>query len=165
LARRDGADSWCRLAILSSVNSRAGEVFRLLAEDREFRTSGHGPAMLGTLATLIGSASRKSELATLVQTLDALPESENALLRVLVRNLVAKLPLSGREQLAGAGGGKVGAVLADLLRDALKTAPDEKRPAADRVSAIRMFRLVAFTDVKKLIPQLLNVRQPQQVQA
>src|SRR5262249_48248146 len=30
LAGRDGADSWCRLALLSSVNSRAGKVFRLL---------------------------------------------------------------------------------------------------------------------------------------
>jgi putative membrane-bound dehydrogenase-like protein len=165
LARRDGADSWCRLAILSSVNARAGDVFRLLAEDKEFRTSGHGRAMLGTLATLIGSANRKSELATLVQTLDALPESETSLLRDLVRSLIAKLPISGREQLAGAGGGKAGAVFADLLHDALKTAPDEKRPVGDRVSAIRMFRLVAFTDVKSLIPQLLNVRQPQQVQA
>jgi HEAT repeat protein len=165
LARRDGADSWCRLAILSSVNARAGDVFQLLAEDKEFRTSAHGRAMLGTLATLIGSANRKNQMAALVQTFDALPENENALLRDIVRNLVAKLPASGCDQLSGPGGGKVGAILAELLREALKTAPDEKRSVADRVAAIRMFRLVAFPDAKKLIPQLLNVQQPQQVQA
>jgi putative membrane-bound dehydrogenase-like protein len=165
LARRDGADPWCRLAILSSVNSRAGDVFRLLAEDKGFRMSGPGRAMLGTLATFIGSANRKSEMATLVQTLDALPESENGLLRDLVRSLIAKLPVFGREQLAGAWGGKVGAVLAELLREALKTAPDEKSPVADRVAAVRMLRLVAFPEVNNLIPQLLNVRQPQPVQA
>src|SRR5262249_37466941 len=125
-ARRDGADPWCRLAILSSVNSRASEVFRLLAEDKDFRTSTHGRAMLGSLATLIGRANRKKEMAAFVQTLNALPEGENSLLRDLVRNLVAKLPASGRSRLAGAEGGKAGAVLADLLRDALKIAPDEK---------------------------------------
>jgi putative membrane-bound dehydrogenase-like protein len=165
LARRDGADSWCRLAILSSVNTRAGEVFRLLAEDKDFRISGSGRAMLGTLATLIGSANRKNELAAFAQTLDTLPESENALLRDLVRNLVAKLPASGRDQLAGADGGKAGSVLSELLRDALKIAPDEKRPGADRVAAIRLLRLVAFADIKDLSAQLLNFRQPALVQA
>jgi putative heme-binding domain-containing protein len=165
LARRDGADSWCRLAILSSVNSRASDVFRLLTQDKEFRTSAHGRTMLGTLATLIGSANRKSEMATLVQTLDALPETENGLRRGLVHSLIARLPASGREQLAGDSGGKVGAVLADLLRDALKTAPDEKCPVAARVAAIHMLRLVAFADVKEQVPRLLNVHQPQQVQA
>src|SRR5262249_8950880 len=53
LARRDGGDSWFRLAVLSSVNSRAGEVFRLLIENKDFRASGHGRELLGTLATLI----------------------------------------------------------------------------------------------------------------
>src|SRR5262245_13466880 len=30
LARRDGTDPWCRLAVLSSVDTRGGEVFRIL---------------------------------------------------------------------------------------------------------------------------------------
>jgi putative membrane-bound dehydrogenase-like protein len=164
LAKRDGADSWCRLAILSSVNTRAGEVLRLLVEDRDFRSSRNRREMLGTTARLIGSANRKSEMAAVVQALNALPESENALLRDLVRNLVAKLPASGRDQLAQSGG-KAGTILADLLREALKTAPDDKRRVADRVAAVRMLRLVAFADVKALTPQLLSFRQPQVVQA
>src|SRR5262249_46807456 len=98
-------------------------------------------------------------------TLNALPESENALIQDLVRSLLVKLPASGRGQFTGAEGGKVGAVLADLLRDALETAPDEKRPVADRVAATRMLRLVAFADVKSIPPQPLNFRQPQLVQA
>jgi putative heme-binding domain-containing protein len=165
LARRDGADSWCRLAVLSSVNGRAGEVFRLLVADRNFRASGHGRALLGTLATLVGSANRASEMAALVEGLNALPERENALLRDLVRDLVAKLPASGRGALAGPGGGKAGAALADLLRDALKAAPDERRPVADRVAAIHTLAQAAFADVKGLAPQLLSFRQPQPVQA
>jgi putative membrane-bound dehydrogenase-like protein len=164
LARRDGADSWCRLAILSSVNSRAGDVFRLLVENQDFRNSDHGRAMLGTLAKLIGSANGKSEIAALVHSLNSLPEGENALLRDLVRNLAAKLPASGLAQFAETGG-KAGVVLAELLREALKAAADEKRAVADRVAAIRMLRLVAFAEVKDRVPHLLNARQPQPVQA
>src|SRR5262245_35810445 len=120
LAGRDGADSWCRLAFLSSVNSRAGDVFRLLIANNDFRTARHGRETLGALATLIGSANRPSEVASFVQGLDALPDSEDPLVRDLVRCLAAKLPTSGREQLSGAGGGKAGAVLAELLAEALK---------------------------------------------
>jgi putative membrane-bound dehydrogenase-like protein len=170
LARRNGGDSWFRLAILSSVNGRAGEVFRLLIEDKDFRTSNPGRELLGALAALIASANRKNEMTALIQGLNALPESEQALLRDLVRHLVAKLPASGRGgrtdlSLSHAGGGKAEAVLADLLRDALKTAPDEKRAVADRVAAIRTLGLVAFADVKDLYPEFLNFRQPQPVQA
>jgi putative membrane-bound dehydrogenase-like protein len=165
LARRDGADSWCRLAILSSVSYRAGEVFRSLAEDKEFRSSASGRAMLSTMATLIGNTNRKNEMAVFVQSLDALPESESALFRDLVSSLAAKLPASSRGQISRAGSGKVGTILADLLRDALKTAPDEKRTVADRVAAIRMLHLVAFADIKDLFARLLNFRQPAVVQA
>ena len=158
LARRDGKDPWFRLAVLSSVDGRAADVFRLLIGENDFRASSHGRELLGTLATLIGSANRKNEIAGLLQALNALPESEKALRRDFLRNLVAKLPASARGQLAGA-------VLADLIGDALKTAPDEKRPVADRAAAVRTLRLAEFADVKDLFPDLLKSRQPQPVQA
>src|SRR5262249_22286120 len=113
----------------------------------------------------IGSANRKNEMAALVQALNTLPEEEHALLRDLVRNLVAKRQVSGRDSLAGVLGDKAGAVLAELLRDALKTAPDEKRPVAERVAATRTLGLAPSTDLRALFPRLLNVRQPQAVQA
>src|SRR5206468_5800773 len=62
LARRDGADSSFRLAVLSSVNGRAGTVVRLLLADLEFRAAPHGRILLLALAGLIGSASRGDEI-------------------------------------------------------------------------------------------------------
>jgi hypothetical protein len=90
--------------------------------------------------------------------------SEKALLGELVRNLVVKLPAPGLAWFTKVGG-KSGAVLAGLLRDARKTAPDGERPVAERVTAIRMLRVAEFTAVKDMAPQLLNFRQPQAVQA
>src|SRR5262249_3181243 len=104
-------------------------------------------------------------IAGLLQGLNALSESEQALGRDLVRKLAAKLPPAGRGQLTGTGSGKAGAVLADLLRDALKAAPDESRPEADRVGAIRALGLATFADVKAPVPALLPPRQPRAVQA
>ena len=103
LARRDGSDPWFRLAILSSVNGRAGEVFRLLIADQEFRASGHGRELLGDA----GDADRQREpqrtrSPALVQGIDALPEGEKALGRDLVRSLVAKLP-AGRPRASSPG--------------------------------------------------------------
>src|SRR5205085_2463074 len=151
--------------ILSSVNGRAGDVFRLLAEDKAVRTSSAGRELLARLATLIGAANRKNELTAFLQALNNLPESENALSRDLVRKLAAKLPASARRQLSGSDAGAAGNILADLVRDALKTAPDQKRPVAERVAAVHMLGLMSFADVKDILPGLLTFRQPQVVQS
>jgi putative membrane-bound dehydrogenase-like protein len=164
LARRDGGDSWFRLAMLSSVNGRAGEVFRMTLSDKELRAAAHGRQLLTALAAVIGSANRPDEIAALAQGLDALPTEQQALAKDIVRNLVAKLPAAGRAQLARHASGKIGAYLADLLRDALKTAPDGKRAVADRVAAVRMLGLSPFADNQDLFRDLLKSRQPQAVQ-
>jgi putative heme-binding domain-containing protein len=78
---------------------------------------------------------------------------------------VAKLPASGIARLDDAGMKNVRGVLADLLREAVKTAPDDERPVEDRVAAIRMLELAPFRDVEEFFPGLLHFRQPQSVQA
>src|SRR5262249_55721848 len=119
LARRDGGEAWARLAILSSVNGRAGAVFRLLLADKEFRAAPHGRELLRAVAAVIGGANRSDEVAALAQGIDALPEGEKTLTKEIVRSLVAKLPAAGRDPFARLAGGKAGAILAELLRDAL----------------------------------------------
>jgi putative heme-binding domain-containing protein len=165
LARRDGGDAWVRLAVLSSVNGRAAEVFRRLLADGEFRAAPHGRPFLLALAAVIGRTNRADEIAALARELDALPAGEQALTKEIVRSLVAKLPAAGREPFARLAGGKVGAVLADLLRDARQTAPDAKCPVAARVAAVRTLGLAPFADNQGLFRELLQSRQPQAVQA
>jgi putative membrane-bound dehydrogenase-like protein len=165
LARRDGSDRWFRLAILSSVNGRTGAVLRLLLADAECRAAAHGREMLAALAALIGSANRAEEIAAFAQGIEALPGDEQPLARELIYGLLTKLPLAARAKFAERFKGKAGAILVDLLHDALKTAPDEKRPIADRVAAIRMLSLAPFAAQQELFQALLRSRQPQPVQA
>jgi putative membrane-bound dehydrogenase-like protein len=164
LAVRDGSNSWVALAVLSSVRDRGGEVFHILSADQAFRGTAHGRALLGTLATQIGAANRPDEVAAVVRAVAELPAAEQALAREVVRGLVSKQPAAAREGLRGAAGGKAGAILADLLRDARRTADDDKREPAERAAAVRTLGLAPFAGVRDLFARLLEVRQPQPVQ-
>jgi putative membrane-bound dehydrogenase-like protein len=164
LAVQDGADSWFRLAILSSANERQGELFRLLIARRQFRTAVHGRTMLNDLAVQIGAAGRKNELAAVVKALNELPQGEKALAQSLVRGLVSKAAPSVREQFTGATSGKAGTILADLLRDARRIASDRKQKDADRAAAVRTLGLAPFAEVRDLLRTALQLRQPQPVQ-
>lgn len=165
LALRDGADSWFRLAILSSANGRQGEIFRRLMTQKEFRTATHGRTMLADLAMQVGAGGRKDALADVVKALDELPVGEALLAQALVRSLVSKATSGVRDQLAGAATGKAGAILADLLRDARRLCIDPDQKDADRAAAVRTLGLAPFAEVRDLFKTALQLRQPQPVQS
>jgi putative heme-binding domain-containing protein len=84
---------------------------------------------------------------------------------LLSRTGVKKLPANGREQFGRLAGGKAGTILAELLLDAQVIAPNANRDVADRVAAVRILELTSFIANKGLFQELLQVRQPQEVQA
>lgn len=163
LAVRDGADSWVRLAILSSTITRGGEVFRLLMVNQEVRGTVHGRALLTALATQIGAANRAVDVADVVKALDGLAESERTLAREIVRSLVSRQSAL-RDRLSGAEGGRAGVILADLLSEARRTVNDATQKPADRAAAVRTLGLASFADVRGLFAECLQLRQPQPVQ-
>jgi putative membrane-bound dehydrogenase-like protein len=165
LAVRDGADPWARLAILSSLYRRGGEVFGRLLSEKTFRGSRHGRELLTALATQIGAANHSGDVAAVVQALDTLPESERGLAQQIVRGLLSKQPAAARARLGAAAGGKAKALFEELLRDARAIAADAKRTPADRAGAVSTLGLAPFAEVRGLFPGLLTLRQPQPVQA
>jgi putative membrane-bound dehydrogenase-like protein len=165
LAVRDGADSWFRFAILCSCADHGGAVFGALAANRDFRGTAHGKALLAALAGQIGAANRTNDVAAVVKALDGLPDSEKALAQDVVRGLVSRQPAAGREKLSGAAGGRAGALLADLLREARRAAADDRRPPEERAAAVRTLGLAPFAEVREVLASCLTPRQPQPVQA
>lgn len=164
IALRDSKDRWLELAVLSSLNDGAGEVFALLARDSKYRKTAHGRKFLITLSRQIGAANRTNEVAAVVKALNGIPEKERPLSESLVQALVEKQKGKTREQLLAAAGGKAKDVLAGLLKNSITQASDEKLKTDQRVQAIRSLGLASFADVKKLFEKILELSQPLPVQ-
>jgi putative heme-binding domain-containing protein len=162
LARRDGSDSWFRLAILSSCRDRARGVFESLLGDKDYRVMAEGRPLLSALVSLMGSASRAAEVAAVCRTLNDLPASEQDLKRDLARTLFTTLP-QGRDDFALQAGPKE--LWDEVMNDALRVAPDTQRAVNDRVTAIRLLGLVPLAERENLFRDLMQSQQPQPVQA
>lgn len=165
IAVSDGTDSWFRLAVLSSLFEGSGDVFGAVATDQEFRTSAHGREFLIALAKQIGADNRKSDIAVVLKSLSDLPDAEKSLAESLVATLSEQLEGESRKEMLAAVGGKAGSVLQTLLDQAKATASDSTAPNAARVEAIRTLRLSEFVEVQKQLVELLDLRQPVEVQA
>ncbi len=166
LAAKDGADSWMQLAILSSIGQRRGEFLAALLADRDTRKLAHVRTLLGSVASQIGAANAKDDLALFIRQLDQLATNagDKSLAEELVKSLVSKQP-AARELLAGATGGKAAEILNAMIRDAQIAARDEKKSPADRAAAVRTLATANLAELKTLFAELLQSRQPQPVQA
>src|SRR4029079_16395496 len=141
ILRRDPADPWIRLAVLSSLNEGAGEVFASLAADKTWRASDDGRRLLYELARYLGRQDRREEISRLLVTLGSLSAEDEALAIAIVRGLgegLAKGPGGFQAQLAAIGDAKAQAILAGMLMTARVRAADEAQDRMQRVDAIRV---------------------------
>jgi putative heme-binding domain-containing protein len=152
-----------RLAILSSAAHCAGTVFQQLAGDAAFRSSPSGHAFLPALAGQT-AANRPADVDLVAKALEGPLGADQTLARAIVADLMGKMSTAAKARLAVTGGGRAGAILAELLADARLTAHDITKPARARAAAIRSLRLSDFDDVHELLAQLLASRQPADVQ-
>lgn len=162
LARRDAADTWLRLAILTAARDRAGEVFRRLLAEEKQRHSPGGKLLLTALAHQIGAAQRTEDLAAFTRALEQLPAQEKTLGQDLMQQVLSKLPPAERVKIQQTGKSKE--LFADLLASAKKIALDEKQSAAQRAAVIPTLGLAELAQVQGLFRDLLQVRQPALVQ-
>jgi putative membrane-bound dehydrogenase-like protein len=162
---RDAADSWMRMAVLSSAMNCAGEVFTRLAADAGFRASAHGRAFLTALVGQTGVAERPDDLAAVLASLDGPLAGEPALARGVVLALMDDDSPAARARLVGARGGRVRSILDGLLADARTTAVGDDKPLAARTAAVRALRFAELPDVEGPLTELLAPRQPAAVQA
>ncbi|HEV7222417.1 MAG TPA: PVC-type heme-binding CxxCH protein [Pirellulales bacterium] len=167
LARRDAGDRWMRLAIESSLAEGAGQVFAELAADAAFRGSPAGRLFLADLARQAGAANRESEIAAVLKALGGVPSKEQAAAAAIVRGLSEGLAQRGSplgKVLASDPQGKAAKVFAELLAAARKTAADAEQPPLARAEAVQTLSLGSFADGEQILTELLDSRQPQDVQ-
>jgi putative membrane-bound dehydrogenase-like protein len=159
LAARDGADTWMRLAVLSSVASCASTVFERLSKNDAVRASAHGRALLSALAEQIGAGGRAEDLVAILNLLDGpLANSEDVSRSVLIA-LLGKASPAAQRSLSQAGG-RAAAILAGTLAEARAGAADTSKPPAERAAALRLLRFAPFDSVQSLLAASLDARQP-----
>jgi HEAT repeat protein len=165
IAKRDAADGYVRIAVLSSLGEGAGEVLSLLLGDPEYRANKTAAELLGSLATQIGKQQRAEDVAETLKALAMLSKENSPLLAVIVQKLAAKEGSPLAEQIAAATGGKAEAVMHALLTRAASAAGNEAVPMPRRVSAVEQLRLAKFTDQRELLFTLLGPSVPADLQA
>lgn len=167
LARSDAGDRWMRLAIESSLAEGGGQVFVELASDEKFRGSSAGRVLLADLARQAGASNREAEIAAVLKALGSVPVKEQATAAAIVRGLSEGLAQRGSplsKVLASDPQGKAAKVFDDLLASARKTAADAEQTPVARAQAVQTLSLGAFADGKETLTELLDNRQPQDVQ-
>lgn len=165
IARRDGADAYVRVAVLSSLGQGAGDALADIASDASFRESQPGNELLGSLAAQIGKQRRDEDIAELLKTLPALSKEGAPALQTIVQRLAAREGTPLAQQVAAATGGKAEELMQSLRASAAKTAADESAPLKDRVAAALQLRLGRFADQRDLLGTLLTPTAPTDLQA
>ncbi len=167
IAKRDVADRWVRVAVLSSCLGRSGGLFALLAADADWRATTSGRALLEELAKLTGLENRSDQVAEVLRTLEGLGDEEKELAQAAVRGLSKGSADAGSPLLSslGSGGGsRAGELFAEMIEQAKQAAADSDQPLEKRVAAIRSLGLTSFDDVVDILADMLDSTQPQEVQ-
>lgn len=165
LVVNDGADPWMRLALLSSTLNTAGDVFLRLAVNKDSRSKSHVSRFLTTLAQQIGRAGQSRQIASVLKSLDQIPNSEASLKSAVVKAAVEKLTGKQRDQFLAAASGNAAAVLKQLLAGARQRAANADLPPDERVAAIRDLQLASWQDASGTLEGLMSLQQPPAVRS
>jgi putative membrane-bound dehydrogenase-like protein len=161
IARRDSADRWMRMAVMSSLASGAGEVFADAIDDESFRRSASGQQMLGDLLAQIAAEGGETEAARLLADVAALGGEDRGLFGALLRRMAGGNTGKVRSivQLAGAE-----ASFAELIDTARANATDAAADTSVRVSAIEVLPMARWDDVDDVWTELVDGEQPIELQ-
>jgi len=167
LLRRDGADSWFRVALQSSLGDGAAEVLRVILVDEKPASSIHAQEFLTSLASQIGRGNKQEEIATAVAAIDRLAGDSSDAAGLAKKLIVAMLgDGSGVTalELVKHSHGRVKAVVLHLLTDARTTALDQEKPPESRLEAISILGCGSFASEEAAFDELLAPQQPQPIQ-
>jgi putative membrane-bound dehydrogenase-like protein len=157
IIRRDAGDRWMRAAVLNSLKDGAGEIFRTLSVDSQFRNS-KGGEFLSQLVELIGTKNDSSEVKAVLDYLEKNAAADIAFL--LTRALGAGLQHTGHSLGRVDSEGK----LRRIFARAKATASDGAVSEQTRVQAIRLLAMSSFDEAGEVLASLLGPDRSEPVQ-
>jgi putative membrane-bound dehydrogenase-like protein len=167
IAQRDAGNRWIELAILSSSFGRAGQLFSQLAARTGWRKSDAAKRLLASLAEQAGLQDRRDQVVEVMAFLDVVPQQELPLAQSVVRGLsqgLAKSKSPLLAQLNARGESRAGELLALMIEQAKAIALDDAADQQQRAQAVRSLASASFNEAGSILGQLLDSRQPADVQ-
>jgi putative heme-binding domain-containing protein len=165
IARRDAADPWARLAVLSSSAARSHELFAAMLRNRE-PTSAELD-LLKQFAAVVGARNRLAEvepvLGRIADPTAPLPKGAREALLVAFGDGLLR---TGKTlySLNLAAGTPQRSLFDALVTDAGKTAVDPASPTHARVRALSALAHAEFVTAKSAFESALDPREPQELQ-
>ena len=157
IALSDGADPWMTVALLSSLERGAGNVFQRLLSTDSFADRPESAPLLRALARQVGASGGAIDTTELLHALDEMPDAYDALRRSLIVALLDGARDAGtaglaRERIERSRSAR--ATLDAMVNDSLRRAGDPGEPEQARVQAIET---LAFASAERAMPVLSDV--------
>jgi len=163
LLRAYGSDPWMRTALFSSAGKLAAPMLTLLLKDREWSQSADAPAVLESLALLVGAQAKPAELAGTLALLSEVDDAgrQQALLGALSRGLRKS---GQRVDLGELPDPRGRALLETALGQALLSAADPQVPEAARLQAIGLLATAPWGYSGVVLAERVVPREPPAIQ-
>ncbi len=156
ILKRDAANSWMRVAALSSLAEGSGEMFSLLYRDGDFSNSKPGQEFLAQLAGVIGTKHQTDEVSLVAKSLGG--TSNPQFLFPLVRAFGDGL------QRSGAPLKNLVVYFQPVFARAAVVAADQRVDEATRVEAIQLLGITTYSQSGLTLISLLGQNQSQAIQ-
>lgn len=167
IARRDSANSWMRLAVLSSSSAVAHSLLADLVNDRGFAANPTGQAFLVQLAGIIGARREPNEIQRTLETIAT--QADDPIATSLSRALFLAFGTSLRQagghlSIAEPPSTKVDRYVAGLFDRAIEEAGNDALAVNLRLKAIEILACGPFLRVRDPLLRLIDPHQPEAIQ-
>lgn len=157
--RRDGANRWMRLAVMSSLTGQEAGVLASLLRDEASVSVDHVSTVCRDLAAIVARRNRPDEIDVVAAAIGTAPKSAPA--RAVVNAWLADPSSAVRKAFAT---GSLQALISQRLTAARQVALDNEAEVAKRLAAIGTLRLAPFDTTAEAFDELATGRQPTDVQ-
>lgn len=166
IIRGDVGNRWMAAAVQSSAYESAGPLFAALVADPHFRSAAAAD-FLAALASQISIQDERQDIETAVAALREIPHEDAGFALPIIGELLRGVRRRGSVLAEMSASGKLLALdqaVDRLIQTASRTATDRSQPPARRAEATQALAIGNYETVGPLLLELLDSRQPYQIQ-
>ena len=174
IARRDVADPWSRIAVLSSLADSSVPFLLQVLDDPAFRSNQRGRELIGQLAFGVAARNTAGDIDNVLAAIAGHREvngprhrvsSQSHVEMTVVKNLGAGLRRSrGDIQQFASDDTPGGRLVRDMIGEALRTLHQDDAELTGQRQAIELVGLCNFESASEALMRLVDARRPQEIQ-